>query len=105
MTMNMPASEPGAAQAPRRVASAHSFVPKLAISLLLAAGFVWVLNRGGLPIIPDAAAFASLGWWILPVYVVLCSVGMFLRTYRWVYLLRPMAGDISPRRVLGSGLV
>lgn len=103
--MNLPASEPGAAQATRRVASAHSFVPKLAISLLLAAGFVWVLDRGGLPIIPERSAFASVAWWIVPVYAVLCSAGMFLRTYRWVYLLRPVAGDISARRVLGSGLV
>jgi uncharacterized membrane protein YbhN (UPF0104 family) len=105
MTMNMPASEPGAAQAPRRVVSAHSFVPKLAISLLLAGAFVWVLNRGGLPIIPARAAFASLVWWSLPGYAVLCSLGIFLRTYRWVYLLRPVAGDISARRVLGSGFV
>lgn len=103
--MNVPASEPGAAHVPRRVASAHSFLPKLAVSLLLAGGFVWVLNRGGLPIIPERAAFAGLDGWIVPAYVLLCSVGMFLRTYRWVYLLRPMAGDISARRVLGSGLV
>jgi len=103
--MNMPASEPGAAQAPRRVASAHSFVPKLAVSLLLAGGFVWVLNRGGLPIIPERASFGSVAWCMLPAYALLCSLGIFLRTYRWVYLLRPVAGDISARRVLGSGLV
>lgn len=103
--MNMPASEPDAAPSTRRLTSAHSFAPKLAVSLLLAAGFVWVLDRGGLPIIPERSAFASLAWWILPGYALLCSVGMFLRTYRWVYLLRPVAGDISARRVLGSGLV
>ena len=95
-------SDPGSDEA-RRVGLRR--MRTLAVSLLLAGGFVWVLNRGGLPIIPERAAFASVTWWILPGYALLCSVGMFLRTYRWVYLLRPVAGDISARRVLGSGLV
>ncbi len=103
----VPPSEPGDSkeQLGRRQASARSFLPKLAISLLLAAGFVWVLNRGGLPIVPDPAAFAGVAWWTLPAYVLWCSLGIFLRTYRWVYLLRPLAQDISAKRVLGSGLV
>lgn len=101
--MNVPASEPGPAPVPRR--AAQELLPKLAISLLLAGGFVWVLQRGGLPIIPQAAAFDAVTWWAVPGYALLCSVGMFLRTYRWIYLLRPLARDISARRVLGAGLV
>ncbi len=99
------AGEPPRPSQLRRATSARSFLPKLAISLLLALGFVWVLNRGGLPIVPDRAAFAGVAWWALPGYALLCSVGMFLRTYRWVYLLRPIAEDISAKKVLGSGLV
>jgi uncharacterized membrane protein YbhN (UPF0104 family) len=33
------------------------------------------------------------------------TVGAFLRTYRWIFLLRPIAPELSARRVLGIGLV
>jgi uncharacterized membrane protein YbhN (UPF0104 family) len=78
---------------------------KLVLSLLLAAGFVWVLRRGGLPLMPDAAAFQTVSWWMAPIYLVLCCLGIFLRTYRWVYLLRPLVTNVSSRVVLGCGLI
>jgi uncharacterized membrane protein YbhN (UPF0104 family) len=87
------------------VARAGALLPKLLLSLLLAAGFVWVLRRGGLPIMPPRSAFAALHWWLIPPYLLLCCAGMFLRTYRWVYLLRPLAPRISPKVVFGAGLV
>ena len=90
---------------PAPFAPARSLLPKLVASLVLAGAFIWVLRRGGLPIMPERAAFATLQWWFVPPYVLLCCVGMFLRTYRWVYLLRPLAPRISPRFVLGAGLV
>ena len=90
---------------PAPFSSARALLPKLALSLLLAGGLVWVLRRGGLPILPPLAAFASVQWWLIAPYVLLCCVGMFLRTYRWVYLLRPLAPRISARGVLGAGLV
>jgi uncharacterized membrane protein YbhN (UPF0104 family) len=103
-------NEPSAAVAtppvpPSSITSARALVPKLALSLLLAGGFVWVLQQGGLPIMPKRAAFASVKWWLIAPYVALCSVGMFLRTYRWIYLLRPLAPRIAARGVLGVGLV
>ena len=90
---------------PRPVAPAGTLIPKLALSLLLAAGFVWVLRRGGLPIMPASSAFTAVRWWLLAPYLLLCCAGMFLRTYRWIYLLRPLAPRISPRGVFGAGLV
>lgn len=90
---------------PRPVAPAGTLIPKLALSLLLAAGFVWVLRRGGLPIMPASSAFAEVRWWLLAPYLLLCCAGMILRTYRWIYLLRPLAPLISAQRVFGAGLV
>lgn len=87
------------------VARPSSLVTKLVLSLVLAAGFVWVLRRGGLPLLPPAAAFEAVRWWLAPVYISLCCLGFFLRTYRWVYLLRPLAANISAREVFGCGLV
>jgi uncharacterized protein (TIRG00374 family) len=83
----------------------RSLAPKLAASLLIAVGFFWVLRLGGLPMFPALAAFELLQWWAVPSYVLLYSLVTFLRTYRWVYLLRPIAPAISGRRVLGIGLV
>jgi uncharacterized protein (TIRG00374 family) len=37
--------------------------------------------------------------------VLLYAVITFLRTYRWLYLLRPIQPDLSARRVFGIGLV
>lgn len=84
---------------------ARSFAPKLAASLLIALGFFWVLRWGGLPMFPAPSAFELLRWWAIPAYMVLYAVATFLRTYRWVYLLRPIQPSISGRRVLGIGLV
>jgi uncharacterized membrane protein YbhN (UPF0104 family) len=75
------------------------------LSLVLAAGFVWVLRRGGLPLLPAGSAFEAVRWWLAPAYISLCCLGFFLRTYRWVYLLRPLAANISSRVVFGCGLV
>ncbi|HWO14742.1 MAG TPA: lysylphosphatidylglycerol synthase transmembrane domain-containing protein [Polyangiaceae bacterium] len=99
------AEAPGVAAVPAPVAPAGTLLPKLALSLLLAGGFVWVLQRGGLPIMPPRSAFATVRWWLLGPYLLLCCVGMFLRTYRWIYLLRPLASQISSRAVFGAGLV
>jgi uncharacterized membrane protein YbhN (UPF0104 family) len=87
------------------VARSSTLASRLALSLLLAAGFVWVLQRGGLPLVPEAAAFQAVRWWLAPAYILLCCLGLFLRTYRWVYLLRPLAANISSRTVFGCGLV
>jgi uncharacterized protein (TIRG00374 family) len=83
----------------------RSLAPKLVGSLLIAAGFFWVLRQGGLPMFPATSAFTRLAWWAVPCYVLCYCVGAFLRTYRWIYLLRPIQPALSPRRVFGIGLV
>ncbi|HWA72174.1 MAG TPA: lysylphosphatidylglycerol synthase transmembrane domain-containing protein [Polyangiaceae bacterium] len=80
-------------------------LPRLVVSLLIAAGFVWVLKRGGLPLMPDEASFRGMSWSVIPVYAALWIAASFLRTYRWLYLLRPIAPNLSRWRVFGMGLI
>jgi glycosyltransferase 2 family protein len=104
-TPQMPSGAGAPPAMPAPVAPAGTLIPKVALSLLLALGFVWVLRRGGLPIMPARSAFAAVRWWLLVPYLVLFCAGMFLRTYRWIYLLRPLSARISARGVFGAGLV
>jgi glycosyltransferase 2 family protein len=75
------------------------------ISLLIAGGFIWLFHRGGLPLLPPRKAMALIEPWAIPAYALLTIVGIFFRVHRWVPLLRPIAPDVSERRVLGIGLV
>lgn len=79
--------------------------PRIAVSLLIAGGFVWALRHGGLPLVPDRAAFASVTWWTIPVYAAAMACAMFFRTYRWIHLLRPIAPELSASRVQGVALI
>lgn len=79
--------------------------PRILASLLIGAAFVWLLRRGGLPLVPDREAFSKLSPWAVPVYVVLTVTGIWFRAHRWVHLLRPIAPEASPRRVLGACFV
>jgi hypothetical protein len=81
------------------------FAPRILASLAIAGGFVWLFRRGGLPLIPSAAALSTLEVWAVPVYALLSAASVFLRTHRWVPLLRPIAPDISAKRVLSVGLI
>lgn len=86
-------------------ARSATLLPKLLLSLLVAGCFVWILQRGGLPVVPGAAVLARVAIWAIPAYLVLYALATVLRTYRWVYLLRPLNQRVSARRVLGIGLV
>ena len=79
--------------------------PRLVASLVIAGGFVWLFHKGGLPLLPPRSAFSKLELWVVPTYAVFTLTAMFLRTHRWVYLLRPIAPDISERRIVGIGMV
>lgn len=78
--------------------------PKVLASLGIAALFVWLFRRGGLPLLPGPEAIASLTVWGVLGYTSLLLVTMWLRTYRWVYLLRPLA-NVDTRRVVGIGFL
>ncbi len=72
---------------------------KLVASLVLGGGIAWVLARGGLPLLPPAAAFASLRPWTVLAYIGSLVAVHTLRAIRWRHLLRPL-GDVSARSVL-----
>ena len=82
-----------------------AYAPRVVASLVIAGGFVWLFHKGGLPLIPPRAAFASLAPWAVPAYFACVATALYFRTHRWVYLLRPIAPDISGKRVVGIGLV
>ena len=72
---------------------------KLLASLLVAAGFVWLLHKGALPILPSAAAFSRMRWWTVPAYVGLWCIVHVIRAARWHWLLAPIH-PIPLRRVI-----
>jgi uncharacterized protein (TIRG00374 family) len=97
-----PPSPPDApAASPTRL---RTVAPRLIVSLLIAAGFVWLLQRGGLPILPPADALARLAWWAAPVYVGLNLIAVSFRTHRWLHLLRPIEPQLSRKYVFGTSL-
>jgi hypothetical protein len=60
-------------------------------SLGIAALFVWLMRRGGVPILPDVREFAHVKWWTVGLYLVSLVVVHWFRAWRWDYLLRPVA--------------
>ncbi len=77
----------------------------MVVSLLIAGAFVWLFHRGGLPLLPPAGTMAMLQPWAIPAYALLTLLAVFFRVHRWLALLRPIAPDVSGRRVIGIGLV
>lgn len=63
--------------------------PSLA-ALSVGGGSVYLLYRGGLPVVPDATAFRTMAWWTIPVYVALVFGVQLLRSVRWYWLLAPI---------------
>jgi hypothetical protein len=49
------------------------------------------MKRGGVPIVPEARAFAAVKWWTVAVYMASLGVVHWFRAWRWDYLLRPVA--------------
>src|SRR5262249_38923134 len=72
---------------------------KLGLSILFGGGIAWILSRGGLPLLPPRAAFASLKPWTIPVYLASVSLHHYVRAIRWRHLLRPV-GNVSNRSVV-----
>ena len=83
----------------------RSFGPRLVASLAIAAVLIWVLQRGGLPVIPGRETFVDLSWSAVFAYLILTFVATALRTYRWVHLLRPVRAGLSTPLVFGISLV
>lgn len=76
----------------------------LIASLVVAAGFVWLLQAGGLPVVPAQSAFAAVRWWTVPVYAVLWVSVLLLRSARWRLLLAPIQ-VVPMKRILTVSLI
>ncbi|MBZ0116925.1 MAG: flippase-like domain-containing protein [Sandaracinaceae bacterium] len=87
--------EPAPSSAPSSAPSTvRRVLPKLLISLLLAGLFVFLVQRGGVPLLPPAEAFTRVSGWGVAGYV-LTLLGMhFFRASRWRFLMRPVKRDI-----------
>jgi glycosyltransferase 2 family protein len=80
-------------------------LPRIAVSLLIAGGFVGLLLKGGLPLVPDRVALSRLPLWALIAYLALSCLAACLRCYRWIHLVRPIDPSAQPARVFGISLV
>jgi glycosyltransferase 2 family protein len=101
--MNAP-TLPGSGNGSRRI------LTRVALSLVIAGGFAWALERGGLPLAPGYEALSRLHWWAVPSFFVLMLACLYFRTARWVYMLRPSSPRVSPFRAfavcsLGYGTI
>jgi glycosyltransferase 2 family protein len=63
---------------------------KLGLSLLPAAAFVWLLQKGGLPLLPTEAALSRFDRMTVLWYVVIWTVMYLVRIGRWYWLLAPV---------------
>jgi uncharacterized protein (TIRG00374 family) len=72
---------------------------KLVVSLIIAAAFAFTLRRGGLPIIPPAAALKNVDVGSCVLYVALVVTWNTLRATRWRHLLAPIA-HVPLRRII-----
>lgn len=79
-------SEPGSPVLPER----RGMWKKLALSLLPAAGFVWLLERGALPLVPEREALDAVPASSVVLYIVVWATMYLIRTSRWWLLLRPI---------------
>ncbi len=81
-----------------------NLVPRIAVSLALAAALGWMLARGGLPVVPTGRALAGVAPWAIPGYAaVLLAVHAF-RATRWRHQLRAVA-DVQLRTVLATAWI
>lgn len=72
---------------------------KLIASVIITAGIVFTLQKGGLTLWPEGGDFAHVRWWSIPAYLVTLIAMSYFRAVRWRYLLRSFA-DVPRRRVL-----
>ena len=72
---------------------------KLVASVVITAGILFTLQKGGLTLVPEGGDFVHVRWWTIPAYLVTLVVMSYFRAVRWRYLLRSFA-DVPRKRVL-----
>lgn len=78
---------------------------RVLVSLLIAAGFVWLLLRGGFPLVPPSRELARVPWWALGTYLTLVAASALVRGLRWAYLIRAIAPQVPMLRSAGVCMV
>jgi uncharacterized protein (TIRG00374 family) len=68
----------------------RKLAPKLALSLVLGGLFAWLASRGGVPLLPPAAAFSQVTWGLVALYVAIQLATHFFRASRWRFLAQPI---------------
>jgi len=74
------------------------------VSVVVAAGCAWLLNKGALPVVPPAKAFVAVKWWVVPIYILLFLTCLVLRSVRWHWLLSPIQ-PVGMKRILSVSFV
>jgi glycosyltransferase 2 family protein len=92
------AVQPAPADAPTALGFLRKHAMKLVLSVALGGGFVWVLARGGLPVLPPRGSLASLDWSLVCLAELSFLASGLARAHRARYLMLPLAP--IPRRVL-----
>jgi hypothetical protein len=79
---------------------------KLAASLLITAGIIFTIHKGGLKLVPDSGDFATIRsrWWTIPLYVASFVAFNYVRGVRWRFLLRHFA-EVPRRRLVTVSLI
>jgi len=74
---------------------------KLIASVVITAGILFTLQKGGLTLVPEGGNFAIVRsrWWVPFAYLATLIAMSYFRAVRWRFLLRSFA-DIPTRRVL-----
>ena len=84
--------------------SAQRFWSRLLVSVAIGVVLAWLALRGGLPLLPDLRAFATVSPWTVPIYVLSLSVMHGLRAARFRFLVRPVR-TLSLRDTLALNFV
>jgi hypothetical protein len=73
---------------------------KLGLSGFIAFAFCLILRRGGLPIVPEKAAFENVKWWTCGGYAVTFFAWSTIRAVRSRHLLRAVEPSITVREIV-----
>lgn len=65
---------------------------------------MWVFQKGGIPILPPEGSTRHLDWKFLILQSATLAIVIFIRTYRWRYLLEPL-GEIPLRKLFGISFI
>jgi len=63
---------------------------KLIASLVITAGVLYTVEKGGLKLVPDGGDFSRVKWWAVAAYVPVVVTLQWFRSVRWRFLLRSL---------------